>query len=412
MLYVGIDIAKNKHDCQIIDSDNPKQNWHFTIPNTRAGYQKLQTAIGNNLTNVRVGLEATGHYHYNLANFLNCAGYTTYVLNPLSVNMYHKSRSLRKTKTDKVDAGTIVEILQSSPQISPYSPLSYHINEIKGFSRLRYKLVGERSRQKIARRKILEEIFPELESIIDIHSKMATAILSTYPDPRILAKVPVEQLGYLIHKASRGYHGEVLAKKIIAYAKDSVGTVTSYNLYELEHIIAEIRRLDDEIRGIESKLKTLLTKTDTKILTKILTIPGIGINIGAMIIGEIGDFSRFSSANKVLAYAGFSPTTYQSGQFLSNHAKMEKRGSKYLRYALYNAAKQVYLHEPNFHTYYDKKHAEGKHYNVIISHIVKRLVRLFYAIEINHTNYNPNQYVTDATQTKQTKTHQNTPTND
>lgn len=108
----------------------------------------------------------------------------------------------------------------------------------------------------------------------------------------------------------------------------------------------------------------------------ILSIPGINYRMGAMIIAEIGDFNRFDSPDKILAYAGFSPSTYQSGQLDGVYSHMEKRGSKYLRYALYNAAKYVCHWDPTFAEYLAKKRAEGKHYNVAISHAVKKLVRV------------------------------------
>ena len=98
-------------------------------------------------------------------------------------------------------------------------------------------------------------------------------------------------------------------------------------------------------------------------------------------LAEIGDIKRFNNPDKLLAYAGLSPTTYQSGQFQSTHAHMEKRGSKYLRYALFNAAKYVCIWDPEFKSYLAKKRAEGKHYNVAVSHAVKKLVRLIYAME-------------------------------
>ena len=109
--------------------------------------------------------------------------------------------------------------------------------------------------------------------------------------------------------------------------------------------------------------------------------------MGAMIIAEIGDFNRFDSPDKILAYAGFSPSTYQSGQLDGCYAHMEKRGSRYLRYALYNAAKYVCHWEPTFAQYLAKKRAEGKHYNVALSHAVKKLVRVIYHLEKSKQQY-------------------------
>lgn len=121
----------------------------------------------------------------------------------------------------------------------------------------------------------------------------------------------------------------------------------------------------------------------------ITTIPGIGVRMGAMILAKIGDFSRFDSPDKILAYAGMSPSTYQSGQLslAGTYSHMEKRGSRYLRYALYNATKYVCLWDPTFAAYLVKKWAEGKHYNVVISHATKKLVHLICAMEKSQQPY-------------------------
>ena len=119
----------------------------------------------------------------------------------------------------------------------------------------------------------------------------------------------------------------------------------------------------------------------------ITTIPGIGFRMGAMILAEVGDFARFDSPDKVLAYAGLSPSTYQSGKLTNGYAHMEKRGSRYLHFALYNATKYVCHWDPTFATYLAKKRAEGKHYNVAISHAAKKLVRLIFALEKSREVY-------------------------
>ena len=146
---------------------------------------------------------------------------------------------------------------------------------------------------------------------------------------------------------------------------------------ELKHTIRCIWELDAEIEEIEKEITSLMDE----IHSPITTIPGMGVRMGAMILAEIGDFSSFDSADKILAYAGMSPSTYQSGQLNNCHSHMEKRGSKYLRYALFNATRYVCLWEPSFAAYLAKKQAEGKHYYVAISHAAKKLVRLIFAME-------------------------------
>lgn len=146
---------------------------------------------------------------------------------------------------------------------------------------------------------------------------------------------------------------------------------------ELKHTIKLIQELSSEINEIESSIKSIMDG----IHSPILSIPGINYRMGSMIIAEIGDFNRFSSPDKILAYAGLSPSTYQSGQLDSSYSHMEKRGSRYLRYALFNATKFVCMWDNTFAAYLAKKRSEGKHYNVAISHAAKKLVRVIYQME-------------------------------
>ena len=168
-------------------------------------------------------------------------------------------------------------------------------------------------------------------------------------------------------------------------ARNSIGSAMPAKSLELKHTIALIRELDAEIEEIENEINSIMEKLHSPITT----IPGIGNRTGAMILAEIGDYSKFDSPDKVLAYAGLSPSTYQSGQLTSSYSHMEKRGSRYLRYAIFNAAKFVCNWEPTFAAYLAKKRAEGKHYNVAISHAAKKLVRLIYAMEKSRQPYRP-----------------------
>ncbi len=189
----------------------------------------------------------------------------------------------------------------------------------------------------------------------------------------------------VLYDASKGRYGRDMATTLRDAARCSVGSVMPAKSLELQHTLRLIHELDAEIEDIEAAIQSMMDK----IQSPITTIPGIGVRMGAMILAEIGDFSRFDSPDKILAYAGMSPSTYQSGQLSlsGTYSHMEKRGSRYLRYALYNATKYVCLWDPTFATYLAKKRAEGKHYNVAISHATKKLVRLIYAMEKSRQPY-------------------------
>ncbi len=382
MIYVGIDVAKDKHDCFITNSDGEILFKSFTIPNNREGFetlfQRIQS-VSDDLTKVKVGLEATGHYSYNLLGFLLDKGLPTYAINPLHTNLYRKSLSLRKTKTDKVDSRTIAAMMMSNMNLKSYSDTSYHNEELKSLTRYRFDKVKERAKLKTSVSRLVNILFPELETLVpQLHMASIYALLSEFPGSSYIASAHLTRLTNLLSAASKGHYSKDTAIIFRETAKTSIGSVMPAKSLELKHTIKLIQELTIEIDEIEAEIKRIM---DEEIDSPILTIPGISYRMGAMIIAEIGDFSRFDSADKILAYAGMSPSIYQSGQLDNCYAHMEKRGSRYLRYALYNSTKYVCQWDESFAAYLAKKRAEGKHYNVALSHAAKKLVRLIYAME-------------------------------
>ena len=387
MIYVGIDVAKDKHDCFIVNSGGTVLFKVFTIANNLDGfnnlYQKIESVM-KDVTKVKVGLEATGHYSYNLLGYLIDKGLTTFVINPLHTNLYRKSLSLRQTKTDKVDARTIASMLMSDVNLKSYSNISYHNEELKSLTRYRFNKVEERSKLKSSVSRLVCILFPELEKLVPkLHMASVYAMLSEFPSAKHLADAHLTRLTGLLSVSSMGRYGK---EKAITF-REAAGTSIDSNMpaksLELKHTIKLIQELTTEIDEIEKEIKIIMDKINPSILS----IPGINYRMGAMIIAEIGDFSRFDSPDKILAYSGFSPSTYQSGQLDGACSHMEKLGSRYLRYALYNAAKYVCHWDPTFAEYLAKKRAEGKHYNVAISHAVKKLVRVIYYLEKTKQRY-------------------------
>ena len=382
MICVGIDVAKDKHDCFIISSEGEVLADVFTVSNSREGFEHLLqtintcTGIGN--SKIKVGLEATGHYSYNLLGFLLDNGLTTYVINPLHTNLYRKSQSLRKTKTDRVDARTIASMLMSDVSLKPYTNIAYHNSELKSLTRYRFDKVSERAKLKTSVSRLVNILFPELEKLLPtLHTASSYALLSELPSAKHIADVHLTHLTNLLYTASKGRYNRDKAIQIRETARNSIGTYMPAKALELKHTIKLIRELDSEIDEINIAIKEIMDKIDSPITS----IPGIGLSMAAMIIAEIGDFNNFDSPDKILAFSGLSPSTYQSGKLNNCYSHMEKRGSRYLRYALFNATKFVCNWNPVFADYLAKKRAEGKHYNVAISHAAKKLVRLIFAMQ-------------------------------
>ena len=389
MIYVGIDVAKDKHDCFIISSDGEVLFDVFTIQNNIEGFESLLLKIKTvekNPEKVKVGLEATGHYSCNILGFLENKGLPTIVINPLYTSLCRKSVSLRKTKTDKVDARTIACMIMSDVSLKPYSDKLYHSEELKSLTRYRFNKVSDRAKLKQSVSRLVNILFPELEKLVStLHGNAVYTLLSEFPGAHQIASANLKHLTSLINNSSKGRFDRAKAAEIRETARKSISSYLPAKSLELKHTIKLIRELSSEIDEIEAEIKKIMVAINSPILS----IPGIGHNLGAMIIAEIGDFSRFENPDKILAFAGCSPTTYQSGQLYSSHAKMEKRGSRYLRWALLNATKYVCYWEPTFAAYLEKKRSEGKHYNVAISHAAKKLVRVLYHLEINNESYMP-----------------------
>ena len=383
MICIGIDVAKDKHDCFILNSEGEVLADVFTIQNNRDGFESLLQRIhscSQKSEKIIVGLEATGHYSYNILGFLLDHGLPTCVINPLHTNLYRKSLSLRKTKTDRIDARTIATMLMSDVDLKSYTDTAYHNEELKSLTRYRFNKVQERAKLKQSVARLVNILFPELETLVpSLHMASVYALLAEFPGAKQIASAHLSHLKSVLHEASKGRYHRDKAVDIREAARSSVGSNMPAKSLELRHTIRLIGELDKEIAEIESAIEEIMNT----IQSPITTIPGIGLRMGAMILAEIGDYSNFDSPDKILAYAGLSPSTYESGKLslAGSYSHMEKRGSRYLRYAIFNATRFVCKWDSTFAAYLARKRTEGKHYYVAISHAAKKLVRVIYALQ-------------------------------
>ena len=377
MIYVGIDVAKDKHDCFAMNSDGEILIEKLTITNNLDGFETLYNSLMNfsdSLDNIKVGLEATGHYSNNILNFLTEKGFNIYLINPLQTNLYVKGQSLRKTKTDKLDAHVIATMLVSD-NLKPYIPVSYHISELKSLTRHRFRLVKENSKFKTSLVRLVDIVFPELPKIVSsVAQKSCLALLYELPSAKDIAECNLTHLTHLLSDNSYKHFGRDKAIQIRDLARNSIGLNSNSVSFELKQTISIIQFIQEQLDDVEKRIKQILKEINSPILT----IPGISFKTAGSILAEIGDISRFDSPAKLLAFAGLDPSMYQSGKFFSTHSVMVKRGSKYLRFALMTAARMVCLNDTTFCTFKDRKMAEGKHYMVTMGHVAKKLVRVIY----------------------------------
>ena len=313
MIFVGIDVAKDKHDCFILNSEGTVLADVFTIANNRIGFETLLSRIqscSQGESKIKVGLEATGHYSYNLLGFLLDNGLTTYVLNPLRTNLYRKSLSLRKTKTDRVDARTIASMLLSDAGLKPYTSTAYHNEELKSLTRYRFDKVKERAKLKSSVSRLVCILFPELEKLVPtLHMVSVYALLEEFPSARKVAAAHLTRLKALLETASKGHYKRDMALEIRDAARNSIGSRMPAKSLELQHTIRLTRELDREIDEIEEQIQSIMDELHSPITT----IPGLGFRMAAMILAEVGDFTRFRSGRQVTAYFGLAPSQRSSG---------------------------------------------------------------------------------------------------
>jgi len=388
MLYVGIDVAKSKHDCCIIDSDGSILSDALRISNSLDGFELLCSTIlshlqDDDLDNVKIGLESTGHYSTNITNYLYAKGFQITTLNPLATNLFRKAHTLRKTKTDKTDAMVIASMLFTDEPKS-YSPVSYQIQELKSLTRHRYRMIGYRSKLKLSITRLIDIIFPELPSEVwSIHQNSSYQLLLECPTPEAIVACHLTKLSNILKRASKGHYGKDKALALKSLASKSIGSNNRSLAFELKQTIRLIQSVQHEINELELQIKIVVDELNSPLMT----IPGISYTLASVIIAEIGDIERFSSPAKLLAFAGMEPSTYQSGNYKATNTPMVKRGSTYLRWAIMQAARTVSMRDITFANYLHKKRCEGKHYCVAINHVGKKLTRVIYYLMMTNTAF-------------------------
>ncbi len=381
MYFIGIDISKFKHDCAVIDDSGEiiAPSWSFT--NNSEGFSQLKILLDSLDSETRIGLESTGHYGVNLKLFLESIGFSFMEFNPLLINRFVKSKSLRKTKSDSIDCMMIAHYLMTV-EYKPYPSSFYHIEKLKSLTRFRDSLIRQRSHQLVELTNILDRVFPEFKPFFGgKFSVTALHILSNYSSPEKIANMNSKSYEAL-RKLSRSRFSTVDFARLKQLAKNTVGNTEDYLLQEMQIILELYSQLDSKADETELSIKECISDMNPPMLT----VPGIGIDSAAVILAEFGDFSKFNNASQMLSFAGMEPGYFQSGTSETT-GKMVKHGSSYLRYALMNCARTVVNYEPTFAEYYAKKRAEGKPYRVALSHVVKKLLRVIYTLQTKNLVY-------------------------
>mgnify|MGYP000951489642 CR=1 FL=1 len=380
MYYLGIDIGKNHHEAGFIKENGNHVGKSLRFANTEEGFQSLISFIENRLPeeeSFSIGMEATGHYWLALYSFLLDQGFTLHVINPIqsdSLRNFH----IRQQKTDSVDCFLVAEVIRFG-NFAETKLADEDILVLRNLARFRESLkdsCADYKRQVIT---VLDQVFPEYDQLFsNIFGESSKAFLKTYGTPEQVIDVNTKSLATLLRKASRGHHSTAKAREIKSLAARSVGVTLCSDAFafQIKILIEEIEFTEKQIKEIEKKIEKQLKKLNSVILT----IPGIGPATGAIILGEIGDINRFSNPKKLVAFAGIDPTAYQSGNFTGANNRLSKKGSPYLRRAVWMSAVVASRSDPVFKAFYEKKRREGKAHGTAIGAVARKLLYTIHAV--------------------------------
>ncbi len=377
MYYCGIDVAKHKHAIALLDEQGQPVQRAFTIENTRAGFDHLLQTLAELTAPLLIGLEATGHYWWALYEDLTQHGHQVVVLNALQIHAFRKS-GMRKVKSDRTDAGWIAEFLRFS-QPEPTQPATTVFLQLKDLSRFRYQLtahIGDCKRKLLS---VLDRVFPEYETLFSsVFLSSSRQLLAQAASAQDLAQFDLSELTELLKTASRSRFGRTKAERVHTVAQQSVGVRFLADAAQLEVrcLLAQIDLLEDQRDQVDAALAQLMAQVPQHLTS----LPGVGPTTGAALLAEIGDIRRFEAPEKLVAYAGIDATVYQTGQFEARQMHMSKRGSPYLRHALWQAASMAIQYDDELRASYDRKRREGKSHGTALGAVCRKLLMRIYIV--------------------------------
>ena len=383
MYYIGIDISKFKHDCAVIDGNGDVVTPSWSFLNVEEGFTALLTLLKELDGEKRIGFEATGHYGLNLKLFLEASKFSFMEFNPVLVKRFVAGKTLRRTKTDPLDALSIAQYLRTV-EYKPYPPSFYHYDALKSLTRFRENMIQQRSRQLVELTNIMDIIFPEFKPFFkNKFGATALYILANYGSPEKIANMNVKSYE-ILRKKSRGHFSAQDFAELKRLASTTVGHTADYLLSEMDAVLTIYSEIDAAVDSNKKEIDRIVAELESPILS----VPGIGTVSAAVILSEFGDFTRFKGPSQMLSFAGMEPGYFQSGTAESS-GKMVKHGSSHLRYTLLYCCLPLIHSDPVFAQYYAKKRSEGKTHGVAMTHVAKKLVRVLYTLQTKNISYDP-----------------------
>lgn len=391
MYIVGIDIGKNHHEASIVSPEGKQIGRSLRFATTHKGADSLMSFIFKNIGNSPCvfGMEATGHYWYPIYSFLKAKGYTIYVINPIQSDSLRKMY-IRQTKNDSIDSFLIAKVIRFG-QFGTTSMADENILAMRQLCRYRDSVISSRTEIKLRIGTIMEQIFPEYEKqFSSLWVSTSMGILEKYLTPENIENAPIDELFEIIKDKSHNRLTRAKAISIKEAAADTFGIKIAQDAFsfQLKQLIDRMNFLDKQIEALDCQILEYYEKFDCYLHT----IPGMGIIGAATILAEIGDISRFKNSSSLIAFAGIDPTVRQSGEFNSTHNHMSKRGSPYLRHAIFLAATTCSFHNSPLNAYYKKKRDQGKHHLTATGAVARKLTTVIYAVLRDSKPYEPKKF--------------------
>ena len=391
MYIVGIDIGKNHHEASIVSPEGKQIGRSLRFATTHKGADSLMSFIFKNIGNSPCvfGMEATVHYWYPIYSFLKAKGYTIYVINPIQSDSLRKMY-IRQTKNDSIDSFLIAEVIRFG-QFGTTSMADENILAMRQLCRYRDSVISSRTEIKLRIGTIMEQIFPEYEKqFSSLWVSTSMGILEKYLTPENIENAPIDELFEIIKDKSHNRLTKAKAISIKEAAADTFGIKIAQDAFsfQLKQLIDRMNFLDKQIEALDIEIMKYYEQFDCYLHT----IPGIGMIAAATILAEIGDINRFKSSSALVAFAGIDPTVRQSGEFSSTHNHMSKRGSPYLRHAIFLAATTCSFHNIPLNAYYKKKREQGKHHLTATGAVARKLTTVIYAVLRDGKPYEPKKF--------------------
>ena len=391
MYIVGIDIGKNHHEASIVSPEGKQIGRSLRFATTHKGADSLMSFIFKNIGNSPCvfGMEATGHYWYPIYSFLKAKGYTICVINPIQSDSLRKMY-IRQTKNDSIDSFLIAEVIRFG-QFGTTSMADENILAMRQLCRYRDSVISSRTEIKLRIGTIMEQIFPEYEKqFSSLWVSTSMGILEKYLTPENIENAPIDELFEIIKDKSHNRLTKAKAISIKEAAADTFGIKIAQDAFsfQLKQLIDRMNFHDKQIEALDIEIMKYYEQFDCYLHT----IPGIGIIGAATILAEIGDISRFKNSSALVAFAGIDPTVRQSGEFNSTHNHMSKRGSPYLRHAIFLAATTCSFHNSPLNAYYKKKRDQGNHHLTATGAVARKLTTVIYAVLRDSKPYEPKKF--------------------